>query len=315
MTELSDALDEVRKARITMEEDFDAFSAAYKASLARITKVENGLVAAVRAQWHKPAPVIPPLGGAAPVIRPLSIAQRVVKVERDPNTRDGRERRPATDRQLSYIDDLCAEKFARVEGKVSNMLDASQVIGKLKKLDAVDEAARDMSTVVSIVPSAPDPLALPVTPVQDKIDLNVLRLIPNGRYAVANDDETQIVFLRLAERKSKVGNAPHRVVQYKSSDTWNDLQYYWNDGRVTGRNTVHGSSVADLLTQIMMDKAGCADRYGEKFSECVNCGRELTDDKSRYYRLGSECITKRPDLVDYIDNKNGVWSPGAASRD
>lgn len=313
MSDVSDALNEIYAIRTQMQNSLDAFAARQNASIAEIMKIENKLARAVTASHAAPMPAPNP----APVsIQPTAlVGQRVVKP--GPNRpADTRANRAPSTRQLDFIDHLCDEKFARIEGKVDSMLAASQVIAQLQDLSDVPESQRDESTRVSVLPSAPDPMAAVVTPVKDKLDYNILRMIPDGRYAVANDDETQVVFMRVSTRKSKaLSGTEYRVVQYKSSDTWNDLQFYFPTGNVTGRNTVHGSTVADLLTQIMMDKAGCADRYGAKFSECVNCGRELTDDKSRYYRLGSECITKRADVVDYVDNKAGAWYPGAASRD
>lgn len=236
------------------------------------------------------------------------IEQRVV-TPGPSNPSDGRSRRFATERQLRYIDNLCSEKFARVDGTVSTMLDASQVIAQLQGLEDVPEDERDLSSVPS------QPLVTPIQPpekVKDKLDFNVLRMIPDGRYAVTADSGKQTVFIRLATRKTKGGV---RVVQVKSGDAWDTYQTFYPSGSVIGRNTAHGSVIADLLTQIMMDKAGCADRYGERFSECVNCGRELTDDRSRYYRLGSECIQHRADIVEYVNNKAGEWFAGAASRD
>lgn len=242
------------------------------------------------------------------------LAQRVVKPG-PANPSDMRTRRNASPRQLDYIERLCDEKFARVEPSVSNMLEASQVIGELQSLSNVPQASRDLSTTVDKSPAQeqePEP-----EPVEDKIDMNVLRMIPDGRYAVTADDGKQTVFLKLATRTARVASNPasYRDLRYKSSDSWLEFQRFYPTGHVTGRNSVHGSTAADLLVQVMMDKGGCADRYGERFQECVNCGRELTDDKSRYYRLGSDCIQHRLDVVEYIDATRGEYTPGAASQD
>jgi len=234
------------------------------------------------------------------------VTQRVVKPGPN-NPADGRSRRVATDKQRWLVDKMCTEKFARVEGEIRTMLDASQVIDQLKNLSDVAPDERDLTT------AQPAP-GVPEEKVKDKLDINVLRMIPNGRYAVTADDGKQTVFLKVAELKGRDG-APYRDVKYKSSDNWIPLQKFWPSGQVTGKNSIHGSVVADLLVQVMMDKEGCADRYGERFEECVNCGRELTDDRSRYYRLGSECIQHRDEIVEYIENTRGPWVPGAASQD
>ncbi|QGH76237.1 hypothetical protein SEA_JELLYBONES_95 [Gordonia phage Jellybones] len=225
------------------------------------------------------------------------------------NPTDGRSRFSVTSKQRNFIEKLCDEKFARVDPPISTMLEASQVIAELKVLGNVAEEDRDYTGAIGS--GTPQP----AQPVTDKLDMNVLRMIPDGRYAVTSDDGKQTVFLKLATRTIKGSNEEFRDLRYKSSDDWLELQKFYQSGMVTGRNEVHGSVVADLLVQVMMDKGGCADRYGERFKECVNCGRELTDDKSRYYRLGSECITRRHDVVEYVDNNFGAWTPGAASRD
>ncbi|AUV60694.1 hypothetical protein HOS75_gp036 [Gordonia phage SteveFrench] len=249
-----------------------------------------------------------PTGGS--VVATGKVKQRVVSAG-PTNPSDKRRLYSATPKQRKLIEILCDEKFARVEPPITSMLEASQVISELKVLGNVAEEDRDYTDAVAS--GTPQP-AQPI-PVTDKLDKNVLRMIPDGRYAVTSDDGKQTVFLKLATRTTKNSNEEYRDVRYKSSDDWLELQKFWPSGMVTGRNEVHGSVVADLLVQVMMDKAGCADRYGERFKECVNCGRELTDDKSRYYRLGSECITRRPEIVEYVDENFGAWVPGAASRD
>lgn len=241
------------------------------------------------------------------------VRQRVVSAG-PTNPSDKRRLYSMTAKQRKFIEVMCDEKFARVDPPVTSMLEASQVIAELKVLGNVAEEDRDYTGAIGS--GAPQP----AQPVADKLDMNVLRMIPDGRYAVTSDDGKQTVFLKLATRTVSGGDPSReadkfRDLRYKSSDDWLELQRFYASGMVTGRNEVHGSVVADLLVQVMMDKGGCADRYGERFKECVNCGRELTDDKSRYYRLGSECITRRHDVVEYVDNNFGAWTPGAASRD
>lgn len=297
MSNLSEILDELAKVQSDLSKDL--FDVKSKYDL-RINTLKSKVTLEMSNNIPVPTPVVPASG-------PVLISQRVVSPGKA-NPSDGRSRRAATQRQLDYASALARDKFARIDGQISNRLEASQVIGELQKLDDVPGHLRDVTTAITTPEAEPEPQPMKV---EDKIDLNVLRLIPDGRYAVNNDADTQTVFLRLATKK-KDGS---RRVQYKSSDSWITAQVYWPSGQVTGRNEIHGSVIADLLTQIMMDKGGCADRYGARFSECVNCGRELTDDRSRYYRLGSECIQHRSDVVEYIDDKAGPWTPGKASRD
>ncbi|UTN91251.1 hypothetical protein SEA_POKYPUPPY_92 [Gordonia phage PokyPuppy] len=293
----AELLKEIAQLRDNVETENRRHNATIQSYLTLIDNVSNKV-----ATLTSPS-VAPPPGG--------KVRQRVVSAG-PTNPGDKRASLNATPKQRKLIEVLCDEKFARVDPPVFTMLEASQVISELKVLGDVDEADRDYTGAVAS--GTPQP-AQPI-PVTDKLDKNILRMIPDGRYAVTSDDGKQTIFLKLSSPKIPGSSTEkRRDVRYKSSDDWLPLQSFYDSGMVTGRNEVHGSVVADLLVQIMMDKGGCADRYGERFRECVNCGRELTDDKSRYYRLGSECITKRQDVVDYVDENVGQWTPGAASRD
>lgn len=229
-----------------------------------------------------------------------------------PSPSDGRARRLPTEKQLAFIDSLTEDKFVRVTRPLTSMLEASYTIDQLRAQPDVEESKRELvSASESKHRVASKPLVQEQVKPESKLDFAAMSMIQNGRYAVTSNDQKQTAFIRVRDDK-KTGA---RVVQGKSSDMWVKLQTYYPSGQVLGRGNWQGTPISDLLTQIMLDREECADRYGARFSECVNCGRELTDDKSRYYRLGSECIHKRHDLVDYINEKDGEYFPGAASRD
>lgn len=283
--------------------------------LARIRNTMEQLAVDTRALERAiQAAISPPTAPTpAPVHQPTGPVQQRQVAPGPADPTDKRSSKAVSSKQNWLIDKLCSEKFARVEGQVVNGLDATQVIGKLLDLSDVPESVRDYSTATDAMP-APDE----TNKVQDKIDLNVLKLIPDGRYAVSSDDNKQTIFMRLSTKKNGRDDGARVVQQRLGSgvgNKWRELQKYYPSGQVYGVNEVYGTSIADLLTQIMMDKGGCADRYGERWKECSNCGAELSDDKSRYYRLGSECIKHRQDIVDYVDNTAGPWYAGAASRD
>ncbi len=293
--------------------------AAMKATIAQLTTdlvaVERAVLGAIAAP---PAPAAPAPTTTPPTSQLASsgtglVHQRMV-MPGPPDPHDKRSSKPVSPKQNWLIDKLLGEKFARIGGQVINGLDATQVIGRLLDLNDVPEDQRDYSTAIDPAP-VPEKKSAGVT---DKIDLNVLKLIPDGRYAVNSDDNTQTIFIRMTTKKNGRDDGARIVQQRLGSgvgNKWKELQKYYPSGQVYGVNEVYGTSIADLLTQIMMDKAACADRYGARWQECSNCGAELSDDKSRYYRLGSECIKHRQDIVDYVDNTAGPWFQGAASRD
>ncbi|AER26620.1 hypothetical protein GTE7_gp077 [Gordonia phage GTE7] len=275
-----------------------------------LNKFKKGMIIAVDLQLDKLTTLRNDLVGASSGPSGLGlIAQRAIAIGAD-KMKGGK---AMTFPQQEYIKNLCGERFARIEGELVSAQQASSIIGTLMGMPKVPLDQRDLSTEKPWYSRSPMPA--PTVEQVEYLEYNVLNMVPDGRYAVTSDDGKQTVFMRLVTRKPTSRGSERRLVQQKSSDKWLTRQTYSKSGHNFGINRIHGTVIADLLTQIMMDKAGCSDRYGDRYSECVRCGRELTDDKSRYYRLGSECISYRPDLVDYVDNKYGVWTPGKASRD
>lgn len=245
--------------------------------------------------------------------------QRQVTLGPD-NPADGRSRRLPTNPQQNYIVDLCKDKFARVDGIVDSQLKASQAINSLRGMASVPDDERDETGALYPVANFPvqthtPPPEVSTIKVQDFLPVKSLVLIPDGRYAVTSTDNKQTVFIRKSHRRRR-HLADDIVIQYKSSDSWIDLQIYQGGtDNVRGRHEIHNSLVADLLTEIMLDKGAAAHRYGERFGECSNCGRELTDDRSRYYALGTECIKSRHDIVAWVEQTKGEYQQGAASVD
>lgn len=58
------------------------------------------------------------------------------------------------------------------------------------------------------------------------------------------------------------------------------------------------------LIQLMAHPSMYRRAWAQEFDRCSECGRKLTNEKSRHYALGKECILKRPDLVNQIDAEN-----------
>lgn len=320
MSDATDALNQITALRSELKARFADIELGFKSYDNTLSALQVMVGKVVTAEaMAKSAPVAVPPNLTKPPVpwQAISVGSKIAQQEVRPNDQhragDRRAQRGCTDRQANFIRQLLDDKFAKLNRNdlPLTMLGASQVIDKLKQMPDIADDDRDL-TSVTVESATP-----PAEKVKDKININVLKMIPDGRYAVTADDGKQTVFLKLATRKDTASGrtSQYRDLRYKSSDSWFALQKFYPSGQVTGRNSVHGSVVADLLTQIMMDKGGCADRYGERFQECVNCGRELTDDRSRYYRLGSECIQHRHDVVEYIDSTRGPWTPGAASQD
>lgn len=99
--------------------------------------------------------------------------------------------------------------------------------------------------------------------------------------------------------------------------TWNERLGRWLDAMylletdepfVFQFTMVGGNPDAVTVFEFMLELATHPTKYrreySREFDRCSECNRKLSNDKSRHYALGSECITKRPELVNQIDAEN-----------
>lgn len=79
----------------------------------------------------------------------------------------------------------------------------------------------------------------------------------------------------------------------------------------SGRTTV-------VRTDLKHDQAlliACADpvssaiNYGRELGCCSSCGKELTDERSRYYSIGPECEKRWPEVIVQVDDQRGPFQP------
>lgn len=274
------------------------------------------------------------LAGAATTVNNM-IAAIKVKVEykrADPLSHDKRASLAVTAKQASTARRMADERHAVFE-QPRNMLEASRLIAALGKMPKVKPApaqtytcprckrdyALESDMFMCPCPHTPQP-PMPVTPPQppyEPFKKLMLDKIPDGRYGVANNEMTQTVFMR---KKSWAPDAKNKrlagstTVQVKSADVWHDAFIYWPSGKVSAyKKSWQGTDMNELLTMVFMDIGGSAQNYADKFSECSNCGIELTDDRSRYYGLGTDCIKRRTDIVNYVESTKGPYTKGAAT--
>jgi len=214
---------------------------------------------------------------------------------------------------------LIATLIAKANGSVASSGQPGLVgYGTQPVNQPVSAAAPIPAPVVPPVPYSPPPRpALPSKP--EPLDERMVKRIPDGRYAVENNDCTQICFLRVRTypqtAKNKLRGAT--VVQSKSADRWNNEYVYWPSGRIqTGHSGyLHGTEIPELLIQVIANPQEAALTYSKHYDECTRCGIDLTDKRSRFYGIGPECEKHRPDVINYVHSIKGEFDPNAVETE
>lgn len=155
---------------------------------------------------------------------------------------------------------------------------------------------------------APTPPTPPVWPL--KTPLAMIREMRDGRYAVQHDDLDPLKFIRISRPKQgRKRNAI--VIQTQHSDDYRDRIIIWPSGRWS----ILDKRVDEYLIYVAADPVTAAIRYGMELGRCSRCGRELTDERSRYYAIGPECEQHWPDLINRIEDEYGEYQPGKKRGD
>jgi hypothetical protein len=205
---------------------------------------------------------------------------------------------PASARQLRYIEDLCAKKGVQLNGHTPpSSAKASEWIAKLK-------AMKDAPVTQ---PRVHNPLKSP-------LPFHMLAMIQPGRYAILNDDNNELIFVRVAApRTGKMAGMIQ--VQTQHSDSWTRRLLVAPDERVIAmrRETVKGMELRDILTAVFSDQTSAAMLYAEKEHLCARCGKKLTDDRSRWYGIGPECEKHWVGYMNQVEEYKGDYVHGAAS--
>lgn len=145
--------------------------------------------------------------------------------------------------------------------------------------------------------------------------LDMLNLVRAGRYAVPNLELTEYIFVRVARPKTG-RSAGQTIVQTRHGDAWTERLRYHSNGRLVSRARadVKGMDLSDVIIAIITDQTTAAIEYATRAGCCARCGKELTDDRSRFYGIGPECEKDWPHFTGQVEDKRGAYAPGAASR-
>lgn len=130
----------------------------------------------------------------------------------------------------------------------------------------------------------------------------MVRNLTSGRYAVAPDDNTPLTFVRVT-RPTYGKKKDCLVIQTQHSERYKDCIIV----RPSGRVDVYDNRVDSSLLLIVVDPVTATIRYGKELEKCCDCGRKLTDARSRWYGVGPECEKDWEELINYIDEEKGPY--------
>lgn len=142
------------------------------------------------------------------------------------------------------------------------------------------------------------PLATPI---------EMIKSMRDGRYAVRPDSSTPYTFVRVSRPKSGRMKGALKI-QTQHSEAYKDCIVIWPSGRVS----VYDRRVDSSLLLIVVDPVTATRAYGQELGRCCRCGRELTDERSRYYGIGPECEEHWPEIINTVDEERGAYYPGCS---
>lgn len=137
---------------------------------------------------------------------------------------------------------------------------------------------------------------------ETRIPVMLLDTVPEGRYAVRQDETKNHVFLRVSRpTKGKFKDCLKVMTQHSETYVVAFVIYpnetmYWFD-----------MTIEDGLLSVVLNPQKWAREYGLVVGRCCSCGKELTDPRSRYYSIGPECEKSHEDIIEWVDEQEGPY--------
>lgn len=133
------------------------------------------------------------------------------------------------------------------------------------------------------------------------IPLELLNVIPEGRFATRPDSETPYTFVRITKpTKGKFVGAVK--VQTQHGDVLDmALTYYPESGHY--RFWRDKASCEAFMLLLIVDYQQAMIQYGREIGRCCVCGKTLTDERSRHYGIGPECEKFNSWVIDRVDEE------------
>ena len=223
----------------------------------------------------------------------------------DPSTMKGKS---ITDRQIWKIKQLGGDPSG-----VTDRFQASELIGKLMaapKPTVADHVAAPAApaapaTAATAATADPEPESAasswPLTLPKGMFDL-----VPDGYFAVQPSLDVQMTFIRIKTQKGGWQDGARKVATQHSD--WFKRQFtVARDGRVFVASNADLKLVDDRLLLVGCDPSTAQIRYATELGRCGRCGRELTDNRSRWYGIGPECEKHLPEIIARVDSIKGEY--------
>lgn len=200
-----------------------------------------------------------------------------------------KEVRRITDPQMKFIKDLGGDLSRAYR---MNTKQASDYITQLKKDRGKSPVTQHPAT------TAPNRR-------MTKVPIAMLQSVPDGRYAVRQDSNHPYTFFRISRPKTGKYSGSLKI-QTQHGEDYDLMMSVWPSGSVT----VYDKRWEDDLLLVCVDPNGAGIAYGHEIGRCMRCGKELTDERSRYYGIGPECEKIRPDIIALVNAEKGVFQFG-----
>lgn len=190
---------------------------------------------------------------------------------------------PATSAQVKYLEDLGYNGNARELSK-KGASDAIQALQEQKRKNAMTATPNRSKT---------------------KVPIPFLMAVGDGRYAVRPDSNTPYTFFRFS--RPKTGRfAGTLKIQTQHSEKYELCMAVWPNGTVS----VYDFRYEDDLLLVCVDPNGAGIAYGQEIGACMICGKDLTDERSRYFGIGPDCETRHRHIIDLVESQKGPFHLG-----
>lgn len=146
----------------------------------------------------------------------------------------------------------------------------------------------------------------PVANINDKlIPDNILVHLKKGYYAMRGSDDEPLHFYRV--RMPQTGKwAGYIKIASQHGDMFREVAQINPDGDQLWIRRDR-TTVSELM-MVCINPNDAAFLYGQEIGRCCNCGKQLTDERSRWYGIGPDCEGVRPDIIAYVNEFKGVYA-------
>jgi hypothetical protein len=222
--------------------------------------------------------------------------------------------RPVSERQLWKLEQLGGSACAKAARYLTRG-QASAVIDELLHPEKeVKVTQPDPTPAPAPYTPAPTPAARPVDPRHAMI-AGLLTMVPDGYYAVHEHEGGHVDFIRISRPKKNRYAGSIKVQTVMGS--WGNVRLkaepdaaLWPSGTLSVYD--RSGHTEDKLLLLVADYNGARRRYAQKIGNCCRCNASLTDDKSRHYGIGPECVKHWPEIVEQVDMEDAIAAAEAS---